>query len=60
MWQTKYAWPYLQIWDWELIFDHAVKVISSPGVRSPWLKPTLVPVFCFAKQIKTGLFDVGV
>ena len=28
-------WPYLRIWDWDLIFDHAVKEISSPGVRSP-------------------------
>ena len=27
---------YLQIWDWDLIFGHAVKAISSPGVRSPW------------------------
>ena len=27
---------YLKIWEWELIFDRAVKVISSPGVRSPW------------------------
>jgi hypothetical protein len=28
--------PYLKIWDWDLIFDHAVKAISSLGVRSPW------------------------
>ena len=28
--------PYLKIWDWELIFGHAVKTISSPGVLSPW------------------------
>ena len=28
--------PYLKIWELELIFGHAVKVISSPGVRSPW------------------------
>ena len=26
-------WPYLKIWDWELNFSHAVKTISSPGVR---------------------------
>ena len=26
--------PYLKIW--ELIFGHAVKVISSPGICSPW------------------------
>ena len=28
-------WSYLKIWEWELIFGHAVKAISSPGVRSP-------------------------
>ena len=33
MWQTKYAWLYLNFWDWVLIFSHAVKVIFSPGVR---------------------------
>ena len=27
--------PYLKIWDWDLIFDRAVKTISSLGVRSP-------------------------
>ena len=27
--------PYLKIWEWEWIFGHAVKAISSPGVRSP-------------------------
>ena len=26
--------PYLEIWEWELIFCHAVKSISSPGIRS--------------------------
>ena len=29
-------WPYLKIWDWDLIFGRAVKVISSLGVRSSW------------------------
>ena len=29
-------WPYLKIWDWDLIFGCAVKAISSLGVRSPW------------------------
>ena len=29
-------WPYLKIWEWELIFGSAVKAISSPGVRSSW------------------------
>ena len=32
-------WPYLKIWEWEMIFSRAVKVISSPGVRSPWSSP---------------------
>ena len=27
--------PYLKIWDWDLIFGRAVKVISSLDVRSP-------------------------
>ena len=27
--------PCLKICDWDLIFGHAVKAISSPGVRSP-------------------------
>ena len=26
-----------QNWEWELVFSRAVKAISSPGVRSPWL-----------------------
>ena len=29
-------WPYLKIWDWDWIFDRAVKAISSLGVLSPW------------------------
>ena len=29
---------YLKIWDWDLIFGRAVKAISSPGVRSPWIE----------------------
>ena len=28
--------PYIKIWDWKLIFGHAVKAISSPDIRSPW------------------------
>ena len=27
---------YLKIWDRDLIFSHAVKGISSPGILSPW------------------------
>ena len=33
--------PYLKIWDWDWIFGRAVKAISSPGVRSPWLLMTM-------------------
>ena len=32
-------WRYLKIWEWEWIFGRSVKAISSPGVRSPWIKP---------------------
>ena len=32
--------PYPKIWEWELIFGRAVKVISSPGICSPWFKST--------------------
>ena len=28
-------WAYLKIWDGDLVFGHAVKTISSLGVRSP-------------------------
>ena len=33
--------PYLKIWDWDWIFGHAVKAISSLGVRGPchWAFP---------------------
>ena len=34
--------PYLNIWEWELIFSRAVKVISSPGICSPWVRLILV------------------
>ena len=30
-------WPYLKIWDWDWIFGHAVKAISSLGVHSLWV-----------------------
>ena len=30
-----------KIWDWDLIFSHAVKAISSPGVRSPCSSPNM-------------------
>ena len=33
--------PYLKVWDWDLIFGCAVKVISSPGVRSPCIFPSI-------------------
>ena len=37
---------YKKFWDWDLIFGRAVKAISSPGVRSPWVidtKGKLIP-----------------
>ena len=34
-------WPYLLIWDWDLIFGLAVRMISSQGIRCPWLKTIL-------------------
>ena len=37
-------WPYLKIWDWDLIFGRAVKAISSLGVRSPWSKVSADPI----------------
>ena len=54
---------YLKIWDWELIFGHAVKVISSPGVRSPWFKGSSVKdvsnFFCIfdTPSPKSAVFD---
>ena len=33
--------PYLKIWKWEWIFGHAVKAISSLGVRSPCVHITM-------------------
>ena len=30
--------PYLKIWDWDLILGRVVKVILTPGVRSPWIE----------------------
>ena len=38
-------WPYLKIWDWDLIFGCAVKAISSQGVHSPWI----VTLYCNIK-----------
>ena len=32
--------PYLKNWVWDWIFGHAVKAISSLGVRSPWSQST--------------------
>ena len=34
--------PYLKIWEWEWIFGRAVRVISSPGVRSPWVAGSML------------------
>ena len=32
-------WLHLKIWDWDGIFGHAVKEISSLGIRSPCILP---------------------
>ena len=37
-------WLYLQIWKWELVFGHWLKVISSPAVRSPWCLLVCLPM----------------
>ena len=34
--------PNLKIWEWELIFGHAVKAISSLGVRSSCCQPSII------------------
>ena len=47
--------PYLNIWDWDLIFGRAVKEISSPGVRSPWKLP-LKCCLCHPRPLE---FDLG-
>ena len=37
----------LKIWEWELISGLAMKTISSPGVRSPWVTVCLFFInFC--------------
>ena len=60
-------WPYLKIWEWELIFSHAVKAISLPGIRSPcpWLSNSfktggLVSIFKVLanKQRHAGLYNI--
>ena len=40
--------PYLKIWEWELIFGRAVKAISSPGVRSPWIIPLWILILTYS------------
>ena len=60
--------PYLKIWEWEWIFGRAVKVISSLGVRSPWIvtivvRPFLViflptTLISFTKLRFSGHFEV--
>ena len=44
--------PYLKIWEWERIFGHAMKAISSPGVRARAL-PERVQI---EKKIEGKLF----
>ena len=51
MWQTKYALAVPKTWEWELIFGRAVKAISSPGVRSPWLRQRIKKNAAFELKI---------
>ena len=44
-------WPYLQIWDWDLILGRAVKATSSLGDRSPYPNP------CIFLNLPTALFQ---
>ena len=45
-------WPYLKIWEWELIFGCAVKAISSPGVHSQWKKVFTIQLQRFGDSSK--------
>ena len=51
--------PYLKIWEWEWIFGCAVKVISSPGVRSPcsttYFSEKIRDIYFFYKSLKIDL-----
>ena len=54
-------WQYLKFLEWELIFDRAVKGISSPGVRSPWCvkcKKSRHVIFLFTSLIHL-LYDIA-
>ena len=46
---------YQQCSEWELIFGCAVKAISSPGVRSPWIHTCtllgLHPIFFYHQEV---------
>ena len=45
-------WPYLKIWNWDLVFGRAVKAISSLGVRSPWVHRCIQIPLSFALNLK--------
>ena len=49
--------PYLKIWEWEWIFGHAVKAISSLGVHGPWLRLCVdfSPNFFCCVQLSLGV-----
>ena len=49
-------WPYQKIWEWQLIFGHAVKAISSPGVSSLQNKQIKMPSFLQNKKINVRRF----
>jgi hypothetical protein len=46
-------WPYLKIWEWELIFGRAVKAISSLVIHSLWSQyiPLSDYIECFELKV---------
>ena len=59
MWQTKYALAVLKNLGVGVDFGHAVKVISSPGVRSLWSKLWAVPIGIPTKNSKPSKIMVS-
>ena len=47
---------YLKIWEWEWIFGHAEKAISSLGVRSPCLQPSAIDPLLIADVLITLIY----
>ena len=56
MWQTKYASAVPKNLGVGVNFGRAVKVISSPGVRSPWVKRWSEAMDLLQTIFKTNIF----